>query len=87
MEPEGSLPFSQQPAIGPYPDPNDSVLPTKRRKEKTRREKIQIKKETNMKRKENRKKEKNSILSITQNPVTFRLPFRLEVPALKFPRK
>jgi hypothetical protein len=24
MEPEGSLQFSQQPAIGPYPDPDSS---------------------------------------------------------------
>jgi len=24
MEPEGSLPCSQEPAIGPYPEPNES---------------------------------------------------------------
>jgi hypothetical protein len=27
MEPEGSLPFSQEPAIDPYPDPNASSTP------------------------------------------------------------
>jgi hypothetical protein len=26
MESKGSLPCSQQPAIGPYPDPDDSSL-------------------------------------------------------------
>jgi hypothetical protein len=30
MEPEGSLPCSQEPAIGPYPEPDESIahLPT-----------------------------------------------------------
>jgi hypothetical protein len=30
MEPEGSLPYSQQPAAGPYPEPDESSphLPT-----------------------------------------------------------
>jgi hypothetical protein len=26
MEPEGSLPFSQEPATCPYPEPNESII-------------------------------------------------------------